>query len=263
MLRRREAVVFGPYPPVPGPASEATLDDVRRLLAEGADVRVISPERSAAHEDADLRRPAGAIRFARRAIGADRLVLHLDAGLLTSKANSCELPARLVVGAALRSSRSSTVHVPAAVSLPAAWSRTLAAADEIVAGDEDRVVVAESGPPEPPEPPEAWNLSAEPTREELEAEIQRRAAERRSARLAGGTRPVGHRSATRTIRALPLLDAEPTPSSRLPVEIVKRIVGRLTNWRINPLIERVNILQQALVEAADRDDLPAGGADRG
>lgn len=270
MPRRREAVVFGPYPPIPGPAAEATLADVRRLLAEGSDVQVISPERSAAHDDADLRRPAGVVRFARRAVGADRLVLHLDADLLTSKANRSELPARLAMAAALRSSRHSTVRVPGGVSLSTAWSRTLAAADELLVGDRLEADGAAAAPAEhapssavPPEPHEAWNLPPEPTREELEAEIRRRATERRSGPAgAGGAQP-GHRTAGRTIRAMPLLDSEPLPSGRRAVDVVKRVVGRLTNWRVNPVIERVNVLHQALLESFDPDDPQAGGAGRG
>ena len=100
-MRRRGTVVFGPYPPAPGAASAATLDEVRGLLAAGADVRVISPAPSAAHDSADLRRPDGALRFAQAAVGADRLVLRLECELLTSKAHRGELPARLAVAAAL------------------------------------------------------------------------------------------------------------------------------------------------------------------
>src|SRR5581483_6872945 len=134
VFRRRGAVVYGPYPPIPGAASAATLDTVRRLLAGGADVQVMSPTPSAAHDFADLGQPRGAWRFARRAAGADVLVVYLDAELVASPARRGQLPARTALAAALRSAGHATVHVPAeAEPVPAAWSKVvLAAADEVV-----------------------------------------------------------------------------------------------------------------------------------
>ena len=263
-LRRRRAVVFGPYPPTPGPASGATLGEVRRLLAGGVDVRVVSPTPSAAHHDADLRRPVGTVRFAREAVGADRLVLHLDGELLTSRAHRNELPARLVVSAALRAAGHSTVHLPGAVAVPAAWSRVLAAADEVVEGAgpgaasdagsraEDLAWerAAEAATLEPESRP-AWELPPEPTREEVEAQISRRAAERRAGRRAAGTAQA--RQASRTLRAMPLLGPEPPRSARLSAAVVKQVVSRLVDWRINPVIEHVNLLHRAVLDAVDPD----------
>ena len=261
MLRRRTAVVFGPYPPTPGPASGSTLGDVRRLLADGVDVRVVSPTPSAAHHDADLRRPVGVVRFAREALGTERLVVHLDGELLASSAHRGELPARLAVAAALRSAGHSTVHLPSAVAVPAAWSRVLAAADEVVegagqaaGGAEDlaweRAVEAAAG--EPALRPD-WELPPEPTRDEVEAQIRRRAAERRADRRAAGTEQAAVRQASRTLRAMPYLGPEPPRSARLSAAFVKQVVSRLVDWRINPVIEHVNLLHRAVLDAVDPD----------
>lgn len=46
----RRCLVVGSYPPVPRPASAATLAVVRQLWADGAEVVVASPRPSAAHE---------------------------------------------------------------------------------------------------------------------------------------------------------------------------------------------------------------------
>ena len=289
LRRRRRTVVFGPYPPTPGPAAEATLGEVRRLLAGGADVEVVSPSPSAAHHDADLRRPAGALRFARAAVGADRLLLHLDAELLTGTAHRNGFPARLVVAAALRSARRSTVRLPAGVPVPEAWSQVLAAADEVVFGEvagaeptaDGRVVAgggstaggaeapagdgARSASAVRPVPGPAWDLPAEPTREEVEAQIRRRAAERRVGSQAAAAAQAGQRTAGRTLRAMPLLGPEPPRSARFSAAVVKQVVSRLVDWRINPVIEHVNLLHRAVLDAVGSDSQPetseAGGGE--
>ena len=261
-MRRRGVVVFGPYPPAPGVASAATLDEVRRLLAAGADVRVISPAPSAAHDSADLRRPDGALRFAQAAVGADRLVLRLEGDLLTSKARRGELPARLAVAAALRSSRTSTVHLPEGVSVNGGWSQVLAAADEVVVDDavEAAPAVVRAPAPRPAAPASAWQLPSGATRADVEAEIRRRAADRRAGRRAVEETVSGQGPTARTLRAMPLLGPVPPRSARKPVAVVKYVVSRLVDWRINPVIEHVNLLQRAVLDAVDPDpaDKPAG-----
>jgi hypothetical protein len=252
-VRRRGVVVFGPYPPAPGAASAATLDDVRRLLADGADVLVISPVPSAAHDSADLRRPDGALRFAQAAAGADRLVLRLEGELLTSNARRGELPARLAVAAALRSSRSSTVHLPAGVSPNGEWSQVLAAADKVVVEDAAaaEAVEAVEAAQRPAGPGSTWELPSGATRAAVEAEISRRAADRRAERRASEETVSGHRPAARTLRALPLLGPEHPRSARKVVAVVKHLVSRLVDWRINPVIEHVNLIHRAVIDAVD------------
>jgi len=153
----------------------------------------------------------------------------------------------------------------------------LAAADEVVI---DPVADgAESGPSgrgssptadeafEAEERP-AWNLPAEPTREQIEAEVRRRSAERRAARRptvrSGGT-AVGRDVALRSLRALPLLGPAPATSARPLASLAKRVVRRLDAWQINPIIEHVNLLHRALAESAERQLEPPpdpGGGDR-
>ena len=290
----RGTVVYGPYPPLVGEAAAATLDDVRRLLAGGAEVRVVSPAPSAAHDDADLRRPSGAWRFARRGLGADRLVVHLDAALLTSRAYRDQLPARLALAAALRSAGRSTVHVPGgSLTVPPAWSRVLAAADEIVAGDRrgdgpagspaGAAGVAGSpagaagggagvaaGQADPGGSRPGWDLPPDPTREDLEAEIARRAARHRAVtRSATGSSAAGAAAAgaassrsTLALRALPFLGPEAPRSARLVPHLVKQVMSRLVDWRINPVIEHVNVLHRAVLEAVEPSPPPAAGGGR-
>ncbi|HZQ76245.1 MAG TPA: hypothetical protein VFE55_02875 [Acidimicrobiia bacterium] len=277
VFRRRGAVVYGPYPPIPGAASAATLDTVRRLLAGGADVQVMSPTPSAAHDFADLGQPRGAWRFARRAAGADVLVVYLDAELVASPARRGQLPARTALAAALRSAGHATVHVPAeAEPVPAAWSKVvLAAADEVVVDPptEDADALSSSASlggaqpaPDAPAPDggPAWDLPAEPTREEIEAEVRRRAAERRAARRPAptpGGASGGRDAAIRALSALPLLGPPPATSARPLASLAKRVIRRLDTWQINPIIEHVNLLHRALIEAAEPRSDPAAGPD--
>ena len=229
----------------------------------------MSPTPSAAHADADLRHPVGAVRFAREAVGAERLVLHLDGGLLTSRAQRDQLPARLVVAAALRSAGHSTVHLPAAVAVPAAWSRVLAAADEVVeiAGPRRRTWPG-NGPPRQP-PLEAGARpglgSARPSRPGRRS--RRRSAGGRPNGASAARRPrtaqAGQRTAGRTLRAMPLLGPEPPRSARFSAAVVKQVVSRLVDWRINPVIEHVNLLHRAVLDAVGSDRSRDGGAGGG
>jgi hypothetical protein len=244
VTRRRapRTVIYGPYPPIPGATATATLEQVRVLLASGGDVLVISPTPSAAHEHADLRRPMEAWRFARKAAGAAQLTLHLDSELLESVGHRRELPARLALALAVRSAGRSTVYLPRGHhQLPTGWARLVAdAADEILAEAEEPPDAPNgagpAGAPEPGATPEplAWNLGREPTRDEIEAEIRRRAIMRRA-----------------------------TESAANPLAaVVKRIVRRLVAWQIDPVIEQVNLLHWAVKEANDetRTDGPRAQA---
>ena len=76
-------IVAGSYPPIPVPAAAATLDAVRREIAEGREVRVVSPRPSAAHYSIPI---AGVFAGRRlRKVGelstSSRLVLCLEPGL--------------------------------------------------------------------------------------------------------------------------------------------------------------------------------------
>ncbi len=72
-------LVAGPYPPSPSPEAGATLDQVRRLLGEGHEVEVVSPEPGAAQRFAPLTGPSGAWWILRHRLGFDALVVVIGA----------------------------------------------------------------------------------------------------------------------------------------------------------------------------------------
>jgi hypothetical protein len=267
-LRRHRAVVYGPYPPIPGASSAATLEHVRGLLASGNDVRVISPTPSAAHEYADLRRPMDAWRLGRQAFGAKHLTLHLDSRLIASTDHRRELPARLALAVAVRSAGRSTVHVPEGQEpLPTGWARFVVdAADEVLPEVEDlpddRVGEDATGSSSDSAATVGrldWTLGSEPTRDEIEAEIRRRAAIRRATGASGdaglgvgGVR--GRGGAIEALRAFPRLGPAPPRSANPLAALVKKTVRRLVAWQIDPVIEQVNLLHWAVREAIDPQD---------
>ncbi len=266
-VHRPRTVIFGPYPPIPGAVSAATLEEVRRLLATGHEVRVVSPSPSAAHEHADLARPEGALRFGRLALRAEHLVVHLDAALLASARHREELPARLALAAALRSAGRSTVYLPPGIDRPSpGWATlVLQAADEVLteAGEPPAVDREATGPkPAPAGRPDAppWNFGPDPTREEVETELRRRAAARRAVGpvpgVGGGSSRSG-RPAVRSLQALPILGAAPPRSANPLFAAVKRTIQRLVAWQIDPVIEHVNLLQRVVAEAVDPETEPA------
>jgi glycosyltransferase involved in cell wall biosynthesis len=68
-------LVVSPYPPARDGIAAYTVQEVKRLRAEGHDVEVCSPWPSAAHHHLDLRRARGGLALARRARAYDRLVV--------------------------------------------------------------------------------------------------------------------------------------------------------------------------------------------
>jgi hypothetical protein len=145
------------------------------------------------------------------------------------------------------------------------------AADEILAEAEEPPDAPNgagpAGAPEPGATPEplAWNLGREPTRDEIEAEIRRRAIMRRATDPAGdlGTVPrMGAGSRGEALRALPRLRPADSSSANPLAAVVKRIVRRLVAWQIDPVIEQVNLLHWAVKEANDetRTDGPRAQA---
>lgn len=68
-------LLAGPYPPEPSLEAAATLNQARRLVAEGHDVEVVSPTPGAAHRYARLTGPQGAWWLLRHRPGFDALVL--------------------------------------------------------------------------------------------------------------------------------------------------------------------------------------------
>ena len=73
-------IVAGSYPPIPVPATGATVDAVRRELIEGNQVKVVSPRPSAAHYAVPLVGILAGRRLERlrRLTGSERLVFILE-----------------------------------------------------------------------------------------------------------------------------------------------------------------------------------------
>jgi hypothetical protein len=195
-------VVYGEYPPNPGPAAEETLELVRSYLAGGAEVCVVSPLPSAAHDHADLGTVRGMALLAGLARGAD-LDLALDPALLAGGRQLAPVQARLAL--AIRRARHATVRL-GPLHRAAGRGRVrlvLGGADAVVAArpvdaaaleragiDRARLSVRSPEPAAAPvadvraqpdgRPREPWVLSEEPGREELEEAVRRRAADYRA-----------------------------------------------------------------------------------
>ena len=277
-------VIYGEYPPLPGPAAEATLASVRAGLAGGADVVVVSPRPSAAHHHADLATVAGAALLARLAPGAD-LEIALDPAVLADRGGRGG-PAQALLAAAVAGARHSTVHL-GPLGGPTGRGRVrfvLGRADRVVAAsaadadaleraglDRSRLSVRAEEPAGAAVAAvagvdigsngeahgEPWELSDTPGREELEAAVRRRAA--------GDREDAAGNSAASTWPLHVLVPfTPPTPDSGKPLfSAVKTIVWKLIAWAVLPLAEHVNHLHQATIESVDRHaGLPDHAGDR-
>jgi hypothetical protein len=220
----RKVLVFGDYPPTPGPEAAATLACVRDLVAEGAEVTVVSPVPSGAHHHADPRTPAGAARLLRWSRSADALVLCGQTHAPGPPRGRREAVARRLVELALRRAGSVTEHRGVVVEQPAAPL------------------------PEPAGPARVgdWQLGPVPTREELQAEVRRRAAASR-----GGRSTAPSPGQAGALRRLEPLGPAPAQSAKPGMGLVKRVVLRLTGFQVNPIIEHVNLLHRATLEALE------------
>jgi hypothetical protein len=222
----KRVLVFGSYPPTPGPEAAATLACVEELLAEGADVTVVSPVPSAAHHHADLATPAGAARLLRWARSADAVVVCGETHRPGPPSGRREALARRLVEVALRRAGSVSGH-RGVVAEPVVTSEAAVSAGN-------------------------WQLGPAPSRDELQAEIQRRAATT-ATREAEAGRPAAVAGA---LRRLEPLGPAPAHSSKPGMGMVKRVVLRLTGFVVNPIIEHVNLLHRATLEALE--DQPEG-----
>jgi len=282
-------VVYGEYPPFTTPGAAATLATVRSLLADGREIEVVSPKPSAAHHHADVGNPKGAAKLA-RLVGGAELVARLDPGILGQSGGAGPAAARAAVGLAVRRARSATIHLSPLTAPPAGkWVRAvLGPADRVVVatGDDadrlraaglDGAKVSVAGeawwlPPsaaaaelESGERPAAaggagaWKVGAGASREDIEAEVRRRAAGDRDSDTAN---PV---SASWPLHMLAPLAPAPTGSSKPLFRLIKRYVHRLVAWEVVPIVEQVNHLQRATIEAVDRQAVegPQAGASAG
>ena len=288
MITRRAAgkgrtVVFGEYPPTPGPAAAATLATVRDLVAGGRTVEVVSPVPSAAHHHADPRGLRGSVALARRTAGADALVAHLDPFLLLADPDRPrQAPARRALGLALGRAGRSTVHVgtfggrldPEIVRFVLGGADRVVAASPANAADlvsaglapqrvevgsrsEKEPLAAAAGSPPPVAEAvgprgrrEPWSLEPGCGRHALEEEIRRRAAADRSSER-GGAGAVPAPEVAGPLRHLLPLTPVPTRSRRPIFGVVKRFVRRLVAWQIDPVIDHVNLLHRAAIDAVE------------
>lgn len=273
----RRVLVYGEYPPAPGPEAAATLASVRSLLAEGADVEVVSPWPSGAHHHAHVDGMRGNLRFAARVARSrpDEIIARLDPTLLRPRrAGRAEPTARRLLGLALRGATVSLPPLagrldPAYVALVLGRVARVVAAtpadgDALVGAGVDRARVDTGPPPEPDVevPPPArppWPDDGPVTREALEAEVRRRAAADRDDRPAGGDDAgavagtgVSATGPVRPLDRIPAYGDPPTWSPRPLARLVKQVVWRLTKWEIEPLVDHVNLVHRATRAETDR-----------
>ncbi|HEY3239476.1 MAG TPA: hypothetical protein VGL92_07935, partial [Acidimicrobiia bacterium] len=237
----RRVLVYGTYPPAPGPAAAATLAAVRSLLAQGAEVEVVSPWPSAAHHHAHVDGMRGNLRFAARVARArpDEILAHLDPTLLRPRrAGRTEPAARRILGMALRGA---TVHLPPLAGrldpgyvglvlgrVAGVVADSRADADALVAAGVDRGRVSTGLFPER-EPAVAatarapWPVDGPVTREALESEVRRRAAADRGDLASSGDPD----TSSRPLERIPSYGDPPTWSPRPLARLLKQVVWRL------------------------------------
>lgn len=265
-------VVFGEYPPFSTPGAVATLATVRSLLEAGREIEVVSPQPSAAHHHADPGNPIGAVRLA-RIVGRAELVARLDPGILRHTTGRGPIAARTATALAVRRAGSATIYLPPLTAEPAGkWVRAILgpATRVVVANEQDAdrlraaglsagtLSVAEEAWWTAPASEaaafsagraaqrEAWNVPAEPSREAVEAEVRRRAAQAREVEAAS---PL---AASWPLQMLAPLAPAPTESSQPLFRLIKRYVHRLVAWEVVPIVEQVNHLHRATLESFGR-----------
>lgn len=278
-------VVAGPYPTMPGPEAAATFALVRRLVAAGDDVTVISPQPSAAHHHADPGGPRGAARLAQLVRGAEVLHLRLDATALAAGSDARSLfPGRLALRTALQRVGRAEVRldrVPHTVSRR--WANLVLgpAARVLVASDGERAALVTAGVdaakvevvPEPapaeraprravgaPAPAPATGLSAA----ELQALVRRRAADDRALHRKASAAPEG--TASLPLRHLVRMERAPMRSNKPGGAVIKKAINKALQWQFDNVIASVNRLHQATIDAIDNleaqraegEDEPAG-----
>lgn len=262
-------VVAGPYPNSPGPEAAATLSLVRRLVAAGDDVTVISPTPSAAHHHADPGGPRGAVRLARLAAGAESLHLRLDAAALAVGAEApLLLPARLALGALVRRAPRSEIRldrVPQRVGRQWAALVLEPATRVLVSTEEERGPLLAAGvqpakvevapepemeqPAEAPRRGERLVLEAPVSASELQDLVRRRAADERASRRTAAVVEEG--AASLPLRHLVRMERSPVRSNVPGGKLLKRVIAKALHWQFDNVIASVNRLHAATIEAVE------------
>ena len=264
----RRIVVAAPYPTMPGPEAASTFSLVRRLVAEGNEVLVVSPDPSAAHHHADPGGPRGAARLARLAAGADLLHLRIDASSLGASLDAPRLlPARLALHVLVRRARETEVRVdrvPEDVS--AAWaSLVLGKAARVLVDDEAarealvragidaaRIRVVSEAPASPPvlraRPRAGAPVATLETAEALQELVRARAAEHRSTVRRSA---VAEGTAARPLRHLARIERAPVRSNKPGGAFLKKAIAKVLQWQFDNVIASVNRLHQATIDAIE------------
>jgi hypothetical protein len=261
---------------MPGPESAATFSLVRRLVAAGDDVTVISPQPSAAHHTADPGGPRGAARLASLVRGADVLHLRLDAAALAAGSDARSLfPGRLALRTAIARVARAEVRldrVPSPVSRQ--WAnlvlgkaaRVLVSADAerdaLVAAGVDRSVIDVDPEPEMAQAlaggfasrrVEPGTLPSAPasgvSATSLQDLVRRRAAEDRALHRKASSAPEG--TASLPLRHLVRMERAPVRSAKPGGAFVKRLIAKALQWQFDNVIASVNRLHQATLDAID------------
>lgn len=266
----RRIVVAAPYPIMPGPESAATFSYVRRLMAEGNDVVVVSPVPSAAHHFANPIGPRSAVKLGRLAKGADLLHLRLDANAQSVELDSPRLlMTRLGLQAVVRAAKRTEVRldrVPGTVGRTWATLVLGAAAEVLVATDDERASLVAAGvsaskvtvAPEPEmaaaTEPAVRRLNEAPVAPgasvaDLQDLVRRRAAEDRASRRRAATS--SEVPASLPLRHLVRMERPPVASNFPGGAMVKRFIAKLFSWQFDNVIGSVNRLHQATIDAVE------------
>ncbi|HVF32901.1 MAG TPA: hypothetical protein VM933_07690 [Acidimicrobiales bacterium] len=267
----RRVVVAGPYPTMGGPEAQATFALVRRLVAAGDDVTVISPQPSAAHLHADPGGPRGAARLASLVRDADELHLRLDASALGAGSDArARLPGRMALRVGLQRVGRSIVRldrVPATVSRQ--WANLVLgkAGAVLVSTEAERASLVAAGV-------DGSKVRVEPERELAEAPLSRRvpaggsgpattsasaaelqelirarAAEDRALHRKASAAPEG--TASLPLRHLVRMERAPVRSNKPGGAFLKRAMAKALQWQFDNVIASVNRLHQATIDALD------------
>lgn len=276
-------LVAAPYPTMGGAEAAATFALVRELVADGDDVLVVSPRPSAAHAHADPGSPRGAAKLASLVAGRTRLVVRLDASALAVSSESPRLlPGRIALAAAVRRVPRADVildRVPSSVAPRWATLVLGPAASVTVASEGEREAIVKAGvaaakvsiDPEilPPTADRILDAIARPARQgagpadrglsasAIEELVRRRASEMQTPIEAGfGPGRVG--VASKPLRAIPPLERPRVRSNNPAYASVKRVQLKLLAWMFDWVIQHVNHLHQATIEAIELAEAERG-----
>jgi hypothetical protein len=262
---------------MPGPLAAATLDDVRRRLAAGQQVDVVSPDPSGAALHADLHTPASALKLLRVAAGAAEVELRFEEPYPFAGGGRRAQAGRAVLGLILRRARAGTVHLAGDAEVDSGWARlVLGPAGTVVVESEaaasalasagvapSRITVRPAVPENDDDAAPAaapagdvarqpWRLGPDATHAEIQAEVRRRAAARRSTESAAVVLNAGWGvDATTALRAVPFLGPAPIRSTKPGVPALKKAIRRVTGWQVDPVMEHVNRLHRAVLVAIE------------